>query len=60
MRTAGVITLLLGRIHGRGEQVFLHVRADNNRAVELYEWLGFRKRVLRKYALLSKSRTENT
>jgi ribosomal protein S18 acetylase RimI-like enzyme len=48
-----LITLLLGRIQGRGEQVFLHVREDNLRAVELYERMGFRKRVSRQYALLS-------
>jgi ribosomal protein S18 acetylase RimI-like enzyme len=49
-----LITLLLARIQGRGEQGFLHVREDNTRAVELYERLGFRKRVSLKYALLAK------
>jgi ribosomal protein S18 acetylase RimI-like enzyme len=49
-----LITLLLGRIQGRGELAFLHVREDNTRAVELYERLGFRKRVSLKYALLAK------
>jgi GNAT superfamily N-acetyltransferase len=49
-----LIALLLGRIRGRGEQAFLHVREDNTRAVQLYERMGFRKRVLRKYALLMK------
>ena len=50
-----LIALLLGRIQGRGEQAFLHVRQDNTRAVELYERMGFRSRVSVKYALLSKT-----
>ncbi|MGH9498993.1 MAG: GNAT family N-acetyltransferase [Terriglobales bacterium] len=50
-----LIALLLSRILGRGEQAFLHVRADNARAVGLYERMGFKKRALRKYVLLSKS-----
>lgn len=49
-----LITLLLSRIQGREERAFLHVRQDNTRAVELYERLGFRKRVSLRYALLSK------
>jgi ribosomal protein S18 acetylase RimI-like enzyme len=49
-----LIALLLERIQGRGERAFLHVREDNTRAVELYERLGFRRRVSVKYALLSK------
>jgi ribosomal protein S18 acetylase RimI-like enzyme len=49
-----LLTLLLSRIQGRGEQAFLHVRQENARAVELYERMGFSTRVLRQYALLSK------
>jgi predicted GNAT family acetyltransferase len=49
-----LIALLLGRIQERGERAFLHVREDNTRAVGLYERLGFNKRALLKYALLSK------
>ncbi len=49
-----LIALLLGRIQARGEQAFLHVREGNTRAVELYARMGFRKRALLKYALLSK------
>jgi ribosomal protein S18 acetylase RimI-like enzyme len=52
-----LIGLLLGRIQGRGEQAFLHVRQDNMRAVGLYERMGFRKRVSVEYALLSKEST---
>lgn len=50
-----LVALLLDRIKGRGERAFLHVREDNTRAVELYERMGFSKRLLRKYALLAKS-----
>ena len=49
-----LITLLLGRIQERRECPFLHVRADNRRAVELYERMGFRIRLLRQYGLLAR------
>ena len=49
-----LIALLLERIHNRGEQAFLHSRGDNTRAIDLYERLGFRKRALLEYAILSK------
>ena len=49
-----LIALLLERIQRRGERAFLHVREDNARAVQLYERMGFRTRLLRQYALLSK------
>jgi predicted GNAT family acetyltransferase len=45
---------VLKRIRGRGETPFLHVREDNVRAVELYERLGFRRRVLLHFAVLRK------
>jgi ribosomal protein S18 acetylase RimI-like enzyme len=48
-----LIALLLNRIQARGERAFLHVRPENTRAAELYERMGFKKRVLLKYALLS-------
>jgi predicted GNAT family acetyltransferase len=42
------------RIRSRGETPYLHVREDNVRAVELYERLGFRQRVLLHFAVLRK------
>jgi ribosomal protein S18 acetylase RimI-like enzyme len=48
-----LISLVMGRIHTRGEKAFLHSRADNERAIALYEKLGFRKRWLGTYAILS-------
>ena len=37
---------VMRRIVGRGETPLLHVREDNGRAIELYERLGFTRRVL--------------
>ncbi len=39
-------------IRDRGETPFLHVRADNARAVEVYKRLGFRERKLGHFAVL--------
>jgi len=43
---------LMRRIRSRGETPFLHVREDNVRAVQIYERLGFRGRMLLQYVLL--------
>jgi len=50
-----LISMLVDRIRVRGEQCFLHVRPENTRAVELYERLGFHKRVLMQYVILERN-----
>jgi ribosomal protein S18 acetylase RimI-like enzyme len=42
---AGLIGTLVERIRSRGENSFLHVRGNNDRAIELYKRLGFETRV---------------
>lgn len=50
---ARILTIeMMRRILDRDEIPFLHVRGDNLRAIELYERLGFRRRVLRYHAVL--------
>ncbi|HXE32144.1 MAG TPA: GNAT family N-acetyltransferase [Terriglobales bacterium] len=41
---AGLVATVAGRIRARGETPFLHVVAENTRAIALYERLGFRRR----------------
>jgi predicted GNAT family acetyltransferase len=43
---------IMRRIFDRGETPFLHVRESNLRAIELYERLGFAKRVLLQHTVL--------
>jgi predicted GNAT family acetyltransferase len=45
------MTILAERIRGRGEAPILHVRAENMRAVQLYERLGFKRRLLSYFAV---------
>jgi ribosomal protein S18 acetylase RimI-like enzyme len=47
-----LMTDLMQGIGQRGEIPFLHVREDNERAIELYERLGFRRRVVRHLAVI--------
>jgi len=49
-----LIPMLVRRVWARGEWPFLHVRADNDRAVGLYEHLGFERRVLMYYVVLER------
>jgi ribosomal protein S18 acetylase RimI-like enzyme len=52
---ARTLTLeVMRRILSRGETPFLHVRGDNLRAIELYQRLGFIRRVLLHLAVLRK------
>jgi ribosomal protein S18 acetylase RimI-like enzyme len=54
---AGILMLeTMKRIRERGEKPFLHVRQDNTRAIQLYERLGFRTRVVVYYAILRRKR----
>jgi predicted GNAT family acetyltransferase len=46
---------IMRRILERGETPFLHVRHDNTRAIELYERLGFRIRVVNFHAVLMRN-----
>jgi predicted GNAT family acetyltransferase len=43
---AALMSVLVARIHSRGETPFLHVRPDNARAIALYRRLGFADRRL--------------
>jgi predicted GNAT family acetyltransferase len=49
-----LMTEVMQRILSREETPFLHVREDNVRAIELYERLGYRRRVLSHLAVLRK------
>jgi ribosomal protein S18 acetylase RimI-like enzyme len=49
-----LMTEVMRRIRDRGETPFLHVRKDNERAIELYQRLGFRRRSLSHLAVLRK------
>jgi ribosomal protein S18 acetylase RimI-like enzyme len=46
-----LMTILAERIRERREVPILHVRAENTRAVQLYERLGFKRRLLSHFAV---------
>jgi|SRR5215469_348621 len=50
-----LMTVLAERMRSSGEVPFLDVRPENTRAVQLYERLGFRKRLLYHYAVFRAS-----
>jgi ribosomal protein S18 acetylase RimI-like enzyme len=49
-----LMTEVMQRIRERGETPFLHVRQDNERAIEVYKRLGFRERKVGHFAVLRK------
>lgn len=50
-----LMTEIMQRILDRGEVPFLHSRADNSRAIDLYKRLGFRERKFGHFAVLRKT-----
>lgn len=51
---ASLMSVLIERMRRQGETPFLHVRASNERAIKLYERLGFRKRIQFHLAVVQK------
>ncbi|HXJ88762.1 MAG TPA: GNAT family N-acetyltransferase [Candidatus Binatia bacterium] len=52
---AKLMTEVMRGIHARGETPFLHVRADNSRAIAIYERLGFHTAWAGHYAVLRRT-----
>jgi ribosomal protein S18 acetylase RimI-like enzyme len=51
-----LIGMFMDRICSRGELPFLHVRSENTRAIQVYERIGFTKRALLQYTMLTLER----
>ena len=49
---SALMEMLMERICSRAELPFLHVRSENDRAIQVYERLGFRKRASLHYVVL--------
>lgn len=52
---SALLAVVARQIRARGETPFLHVLPGNNRAVGVYERLGFSKRLLLRYAIFRRS-----
>jgi ribosomal protein S18 acetylase RimI-like enzyme len=52
---AALMTEVMRCIRARGETPFLHVRADNSRAIAIYERLGFQTRWVGHFAVLRRT-----
>lgn len=52
---AGLMLEIMRRIRQRGETPFLHVRSDNDRAIQIYERLGFRQRRVFQLSVVAKT-----
>jgi predicted GNAT family acetyltransferase len=51
---AALMRAVMRGIRARGETPFLHSRADNTRAIGLYEKLGFRQRLAGHFVVLTR------
>jgi ribosomal protein S18 acetylase RimI-like enzyme len=55
-----LMTVLAERIRARGEVPFLHVRPENSRAIQVYERLGYKRRLVSHYAVFRAAKAEGS